>query len=154
MIFREAKATDIEQIQMVRNAVLENVLSDPSKVTDQICLEYITKRGKGWVCEIDTIMVGFAIVDLIENSVWALFVHPKFEKNGIGRQLQTLMLDWYFDQATETIWLTTDQQTRAEQFYLKSGWVATGTVGNNEVKFEMTYNIWNDTANNNNNPST
>ena len=35
MIFREAQISDIQQIQIVRNAVKENVLSDPSLVTDK-----------------------------------------------------------------------------------------------------------------------
>jgi uncharacterized protein with PhoU and TrkA domain len=52
MIFREAKIEDITQIQIVRNSVLENTLSNPNLVTDHHCEEYITKRGKGWICEI------------------------------------------------------------------------------------------------------
>lgn len=66
MTFREANNTDIKQIQIVRNAVTENTLSDPGLVTDADCLEFITQRGKGWVCEIDNQIVGFSIADLKE----------------------------------------------------------------------------------------
>ena len=83
MIFREAKAKDITQIQIVRNAVTENALSNPALVTDDDCLEFITQRGKGWVCEIDNQIVGFSIADLKENNIWALFVHPSYDKQGI-----------------------------------------------------------------------
>ena len=38
MTFREANNTDIKQIQIVRNAVTENTLSDPGLVTDADCL--------------------------------------------------------------------------------------------------------------------
>jgi hypothetical protein len=80
MTIREAKIADIKQIQIVRNSVTENTLSNPNLVTDQDCEEFITVRGKGWVCEIDKQIVGFAIADLKENNIWALFLDPKFEK--------------------------------------------------------------------------
>lgn len=60
MTIREAKIEDIKQIQIVRNSVTENTLSNPDLVTDQDCEEFITVRGKGWVCEIDKQIVGFA----------------------------------------------------------------------------------------------
>lgn len=47
--FREAVVADIPQIQLVRNSVRENMLSDPSLVTDAACCEYLTIRGIGWV---------------------------------------------------------------------------------------------------------
>ncbi len=142
MIFRTAQIGDIAQIQRVRNAVKENTLSDPNLVTDADCAEFITERGKGWVCEIDGIIVGFAIVDLKENNIWALFLDPEFEKKGIGRQLHKIMLDWYFAQTRETVWLSTEFDTRAEGFYKKAGWVAVGLHGKNEIKFEMTHQSW------------
>ena len=98
MIIREAKISDIKQIQVVRNSVTENVLSTPDLVTDKDCEEFITARGKGWVCEIDLQIVGFAIADLKENNVWALFLHPSFEKKGLGKLLHNTMLSWYFSQ--------------------------------------------------------
>ena len=140
--FREATASDIEQIQVVRNSVKENVLTNPNLVTDEHCFDFITNRGKGWVCETNSTIVGFSIVDLKERNVWALFVDPNYEKNGIGRQLQKMMLDWYFSQTSDKIWLGTDPNTRAEDFYRKSGWKAVGTHGNGEIKFEMTHENW------------
>lgn len=140
MIIREAKIDDIKQIQIVRNSVTENTLSNPNLVTDQDCEEFITARGKGWVCEIDNQIVGFAIADLKENNIWALFLNPKFEKKGIGQILHKTMLDWYFSQTKNNIWLGTAFNTRAEKFYRKAGWTEVGTLGTKEIKFEMTYN--------------
>lgn len=111
-------------------------------MTDEDCLEFISKRGKGWVCEIDIKIVGFSIVDLQENNIWALFVHPSYDKQGIGKQLQKLMLDWYFEKTKENVWLGTAPNTRAESFYRKTGWKEIGTHGKGEVKFEMTYGNW------------
>ena len=140
--FREANKVDIKQIQIVRNSVTENTLSNPELVTDADCLEFITKRGKGWVCEMDNQIVGFSIVDLKENNIWALFVHPNYDKKGIGRQLHDLMLDWYFNQTTKNVWLGTAPRTRAEIFYRKSGWAEVGIHGKGEIKFEMTFEKW------------
>ena len=142
MIFREAIIEDIKQIQIVRNSVTENTLSDPSLVTFEDCVEFITVRGKGWVCEIDHQIVGFAIADLKEKNIWALILDPKFEKKGIGLQLHNIMLDWYFKQTKDTVWLGTAFNTRAEKFYRKAGWNEVGTHGTKEIKFEMTYIDW------------
>lgn len=138
MKFREATQTDIPQIQIVRNAVKENTLSNPNLVTDDDCLLFITQRGKGWVCEIENQIVGFAIADLVEDNIWALFVHPNFENHGIGSVLQKRMLTWYFSTGKKSVWLGTTPNTRAAAFYRKSGWIETGMNGSKEIKFEMT----------------
>ena len=142
MNFREAKVDDIPQIQIVRNSVKENMLSDPNLVTDEDCRIFITERGKGWVCEKERRIIGFSIADLQDNNIWALFVHPDFDKQGIGRQLHDKMLDWYFSQTNKTVWLGTAPNTRAETFYKKAGWKVIGAHGKGEIKFEMTYRNW------------
>ena len=142
MIFREATIDDIRQMQIVRNTVKENALSDPNLVTDEDCREFITVRGKGWVCEIDNTIVGFAIADLKDNNIWALFLDPGFEGKGIGQRLHKMMLDWYFEQTKNNVWLGTAFNTRAEKFYRKAGWTEVGLHGTKEIKFEMTYETW------------
>ena len=142
MIFRQAQITDIAQIQIVRNSVKENPLSDPALVPDKDVEDYITRRGRGWVCEIDNMIVGFAIVSITDHNVWALFIQPGFEKKGIGRRLHDEMMDWYFNQTKETIWLGTAPGTRAEIFYRKAGWKEVGIHGKGEIKFEMAAEEW------------
>lgn len=142
MIFREAVKSDIKNIQFVRHSVKENILSDPSLVTDKDCEDYITSRGKGWVCELNNELVGFAIADLAGNSIWALFLLPEYEKRGIGRKLHAIMLEWYFANTRTKLWLTTSPETRAEAFYRKAGWKEVGNKENGEVKFEMNYEDW------------
>jgi GNAT superfamily N-acetyltransferase len=142
MVIREAHIDDIKQIQFVRNSVKENALSNPNLVTDEDCRMFLTERGKGWVCEVNGQVVGFSIADLLGRNIWALFVQPGFDKQGIGRQLHDIMMDWYFDQAQESVWLGTAPGTRAEAFYRKAGWHETGTHGKGEIKFEMSYKDW------------
>jgi len=142
MTIREALVSDIKQIQKVRNSVIENPLSNPNLVTDKDCEEFMIIRGKGWVCEIDGKIVGFAIADLKDNNIWALFIEPEFDKQGIGRKLHNVMLNWYFAQTKDTVWLGTAPGTRAELFYRKSGWTEIGMHGKGEIKFEMIFDNW------------
>jgi len=142
MIFRQAQVKDISQIQVVRNAVKENTLSDPALVPDADVEDYITRRGRGWVCEAEGTIVGFSIVSITDNNVWALFIDPACEKKGIGKRLHDEMMDWYFSNTKTTVWLSTSPGTRAEQFYRKAGWTATGLYGKGEIKFEMTAEAW------------
>jgi len=139
MIFREAELSDIKQMQVVRHLVKENTLSDPNLVPDQDVAFYISVKGKGWVCEVDGQLVGFPIVDLQERSVWALFVDPAFAEKGIGKELHTLMIDWYFLKKKNKLVLGTAADTRAEKFYELQGWILAGSYANGEVKFELTY---------------
>ncbi len=141
-IFREATVADIKAIFVVRYSVKENMLSETDLVDENMCESYLTERGKGWVCEIDGEIVGFAIADLKDNNIWALFLKPEYEKQGIGRQLHAIMLDWYFSKTQKTVWLGTNPNTRAELFYRKAGWKEVGTHGEGEIKFEMTLKDW------------
>ena len=119
------------------------MLSDPAIVTYQDYVDFISERGKGWICEISGKIVGFAIVDLVDHNVWALFVLPGYERMGIGKRLHDLMLDWYFSKTSTMLWLGTAPGTRAENFYRKAGWRETGVHGKGEIKFEMNKEDWN-----------
>ena len=142
MIFREAEINDIPQMHEVRIAVKENVLPNPDLISKSDYEDFLLNRGKGWVCEINDCVVGFAIVDLIENNIWALFVQPEFEGKGIGKKLHDEMLNWYFSQTKKMVWLGTSPNTRAEKFYRKSGWRQAGIRSNGEIKFELTEEDW------------
>jgi GNAT superfamily N-acetyltransferase len=139
---REALREDIPAIQVVRNLVRENRLTDPSLVTDVQVEDYITNRGKGWVAEINGSIIGFSIISVADKNVWALFLHPSFEAKGIGKSLHRIMMDWYFTQSKETVWLGTEPHSRAETFYRMQGWKEAGIHGKNEIKFEMSTDAW------------
>ena len=142
MIFREATINDIDNCKIVRMAVNENVLNDSTLVTRADYVDYLSKHGNGWVCEIEKQIVGFSIVGLAERNVWALFMLPKFEGKGIGGALHDLALDWYFMQTSETIWLGTEPKTKAETFYKRRGWTQVGIHREAEIKMEMTAESW------------
>jgi GNAT superfamily N-acetyltransferase len=137
MIFRRATVADIKEMFRVRMAVLENRLSDPALVTDDICRAMLLDKGAGWVCEADGEVAGFAIVDLSQSNIWALFVHPDSERKGIGKRLHDLMVSWSFENGQVKLRLSTDPGTRAEAFYRQAGWRQTGVEANGELRFEL-----------------
>ncbi len=142
MFFRVAELSDIKQMQVVRHLVKENTLSNPDLVPDKEVAYYISEKGKGWICEVNGQVVGFSIIDLLERSVWALFVNPEFAAKGIGKELHRLMIDWYFQQTHDKVVLGTAPNTRAELFYSLQGWTRVGSYPNGETKFELSYQRW------------
>jgi GNAT superfamily N-acetyltransferase len=141
MLFREATTEDIPKMHAVRLSVNENRLSDPDRIKPADYQKRLEESGKGWVCEIDDTIVGFAIVDLEEAKVWALFMHPAHEGQFIGRMLHDMMVTWCFARSVPTLTLTTEPNTRAEKFYAKAGWVKTGETENGEVIFTLNNNL-------------
>ena len=105
-------------------------------------MKITSRRGKGWVCEVDGAVIGFAIADLAGRNIWALFIRPEYERMGIGRKLHQLMLDWYFSKTIDTVWLSTAPHSRAEYFYRTAGWQEAGLYGKGEIKFEMSREAW------------
>src|SRR5688500_8829798 len=142
MIIRVATVRDIPEMHRVRMSVRENRLSDPSKVQPHHYQEMLTGRGRGWIAEMEGGIAGFAIVDLQEQDVWALFVDPRFEGQGLGRQLQQTMLEWTFDAGVERLSLVTSADTRAERFYAAAGWRLVDRVQGGDAMFEMTRASW------------
>lgn len=142
MIYRVATTDDIDQIHSVRLSVKENVLVNLSLISKEDYIRLLSQDGKGWVCETDSGIVAFSVVDTIKKNVWALFVHPNYEAKGIGSTIHKLMLDWYFSHKQETLWLSTDAETRADKFYRTAGWEEVMRFGKNEIKFELSYDQW------------
>ncbi len=142
MNIRTATVKDIPALSHVRLSVKENIINNPLLVTESDYVKYLTTNGKGWLCEIDNAVTGFAIIDTADNNIWALFVHPDYDKKGIGRKLHDNMLDWFFGQCNDDLWLSTSPETRAEQFYTKAGWRATGITKSDEIRFEMSSTDW------------
>ncbi len=75
-MIREANIHDITQMHVVRLAVKENRLSNPDIITTADYTEFINVKGKGWVYEIGNLVVGFAVADVVDKNVWALFIDP------------------------------------------------------------------------------
>src|SRR5688500_6980567 len=133
---RIAVDDDISLMHRIRMSVRENQLSDPSRV-QPADYHAMLRSGRGWVCEVDRTVVGFAIADLASCSVWALFVEPRYERRGIGRQLHDAMIEWLCASGAPRISLTTDPDTRAAHFYEAAGWQREGYERNGEVRYGL-----------------
>lgn len=121
--FRRAGSADIPAMSAIRLSVRENMLSDPARVTLQMYEDYLDRDGRGWVAEIDGEVAAFCYADRHTASIWALFVSPAREGQGLGKALLGLAVDWLFGLGHERITLGTTPGTRADRFYAAQGWV-------------------------------
>lgn len=128
--FRQANADDIPAMSAIRLAVRENVLSDPSRITRQMYEDYLELLGRGWVAEVDGIVVGFSYADKINSSIWALFILPAYEGKGLAKQLLNIATGWLFEQGRKHVRLSTGIDTRADRFYTLQGWRRERVEGN------------------------
>lgn len=143
MHIRQATIADFDALHRIRMAVHENKLADPLKVKFQDYAGMLEGRGKGWVCEVDAQVAGFAIADLQAASIWALFVLPEYEGRGIGKLLHNTMVGWCFENTyLRELCLTTDPNTRAETFYRRAGWQSAGAEPKEEVHFVLSRQQW------------
>lgn len=109
-------------MMQIRLAVKENMLSNPARITVQMCVDYLDKLGRGWVCELDGRIIGFSYAAKEDSSIWALFVQPEFEGRGAGKGLLELATDYLFRLGNDSVRLGTQAHTRADAFYLAQGW--------------------------------
>lgn len=137
MPLRLATVHDIDAMHAVRLAVRENALSDDTLARPEHYRAMLQESGRGWVHEESDKVVAFGIADQAHRNIWALFVAPGFEGQGIGSELLEMMVTWLFEQSQEPVWLTTGRNTRAEHFYSAAGWRAVGSAANGEIRFEL-----------------
>jgi GNAT superfamily N-acetyltransferase len=121
-VFREAAYNDIPHMTRIRLAVTENVLRDTMRITPQMYADFLEKDGRGWVALVDDEIVAFSYANKIDGSIWALFVDPRFEGQGLGKQLLSIATTWLFSLGFSRATLSTGAGTRAAQFYTRLGW--------------------------------
>lgn len=120
--FRRATADDIPDMSRIRLAVNENRLRDPGRVTRQMYEDFLERDGCGWVAQIDGATVAFSYANRLDGSIWALFVDPAHEGQGLAKRLLDLATAWLFELGFARISLSTGFGTRAEAFYARQGW--------------------------------
>lgn len=137
MNIRIATTEDISAMHVIRLRVRENRLSDPSVVTEQDYHDFMARDTMSWVAEVDGTIVGFTMVDVEKQNLWALFVAPEHEFNGIGKALHEEIVLSYFKRA-DRLRLTTAPRTRAAAFYRAAGYEEKGpTSDGKELIFEL-----------------
>lgn len=138
-IIRDARAADIPAIFDVRTSVRENHISVEQMATMGITPETIGQALRDepciWVAEQDGQIVGFSMGDVADGCLFALFVRPGWEGNGIGRLLMDRAEAFLFLRH-QTIWLQTDATTRAAGFYERLGWQRRYVMEGGDTRFE------------------
>jgi GNAT superfamily N-acetyltransferase len=135
--FRRATSGDIPAMSRIRLAVTENTLSNPARVTNEMYEDFLEQSGRGWVAEIAGGIVAFCYADKLNASIWALFVSPGHEGQGLGKALLTQAVDWLFEMGHDSVHLTTGTNTRADRFYAAQGWKRK-TVSSTDVEYSLT----------------
>lgn len=126
--FRPIQVADIPALFRVRTATDENRLSreDLSALgIDEATVEKKLRDSyKGWLCEDDGEVVGFAIGDKASREMWVIAVLPSHIRHGIGSELLACVERWMFAAGCSELWLTTDldPNLRAYSFYRHRGW--------------------------------
>ena len=133
MHFREITPADVPATFLVRAAAKENPMPLSGLASLGITVESVNRHlattHKGFVCEIDGLVVGFVVADSRSGELWVLAVWPEHEGKGIGRRLMILAQNWLWSQGYEKLWLTTGiAPTRAFHLYTKLGWKIVGKL--------------------------
>lgn len=133
-VIRKATLADQPRIHAIRMGVRENVLSDPSRVTDAEVAWY-RDHAIFLVSEADAEIAGFTCANPQTGLIWGLFVDPEHEGQGHGRALLDAALAGLKAAGIVQAHLTTGAGTRAERFYRRHGWRETGRSLDGNIVF-------------------
>ncbi len=126
--FRIIKPEDLPTIFDVRVATWHNDHGREELTQMGITIDSVTEMmrttHRGWLCEVENNIVGFAMGNKQTAEMWVIAVLKDYEARGIGRALLTRVEDWLFEQGHQEAWLTTDpdETCRAVGFYRHCGW--------------------------------
>jgi GNAT superfamily N-acetyltransferase len=129
MIFREITIRDILALFNIRTAVRENAYTREGLysegITEPAVENMLRTSHRGWLCECDAKVVGFAMANRETAEFWVIAVLPEYEGRGVGSKLLNLAENWLWEIGWKEIWLWTslDTRLRAYSFYRKHGWV-------------------------------
>ena len=129
MHFREITEADIPALFEVRVATHENRLTREEllalDITEETVKQKLLGSFKGWLCEDNHQVVGFAMGDKSSGELWVIAVLPEYIGQGIGSRLLRAVENWLTESGCKRLWLTTDIDARlkAYTFYRSHGWV-------------------------------
>jgi len=128
MTFREITTNGVPGLFDVRTSVRENTYTREDLyrdgITEKTVAEMISTTHCGWLCEVNSKIVGFAMANGRTGEFSVIAVFPEYEMRGIGSKLLLLAEDWLRSIGWEEIWLWTslDTNLKAYAFYRNRGW--------------------------------
>src|SRR6266436_8345192 len=135
-MIRKATRADYSRISEVRLSVRENRLSKSKYELVERAANWIFDNSTFWAWEEGGAIQGFSAADPRDGTIFALFVHPSYERRGIGRALLPLACEVLRDSGHAIATLTTGAGTRAERFYRLDGWTEIGRQDDGEIVFQ------------------
>ncbi|HFK7186084.1 TPA: GNAT family N-acetyltransferase [Serratia odorifera] len=141
MKIRIATSGDVADMFRIRIGVHENKMTMAELaeygITPESLPTMLSGDGQGWVAEQDGKVVAFAMADAGDATIFALFVAPPFEGQGIGRGLMAAAEQWLRGRGCTQAWLETDSDSnvRANGFYRHLGWLASNKQEDGQTKF-------------------
>jgi ribosomal protein S18 acetylase RimI-like enzyme len=129
MRFRKITQADVPACFAVRVATRENTWTREQLaevgIDEQSVSAMLETTHRGWLCEADGRIVGFAMGNHANGEMWVVAVLPSHEGKGIGAGLLARVEDWLWSKGWAEIWLETDVDSslRAYGFYKSQGWV-------------------------------
>lgn len=141
LTYRPMTVDDIPAVLEVRFATAENAITLEALeadygITPASIAASMESDSRGWLCEDDSDVVGFAMGDRTNGEVQVVAVLPGHEGRGIGKALLARVAEWLFAEGHEEIWLgaNSDPEVRATGFYRKLGWRRSGIMkGDDEI---------------------
>lgn len=138
-VIRAATVDDVDAMFSVRGAVGENTLTAEELATIGITPESIAQMVRSapcaWVATVEQTVVGFAMADLDSACLFALFVRPQYEGQGMGTGLTQVCEQALFAHHA-LIWLETARDSRAAQLYRALGWGQETDIGGGDIRME------------------
>lgn len=142
MHIRPATPEDVAAIFDVRCSVKENHMSREElaalDITPETVREMIT--GGDYIAPVALTggkIAGFAMTQISEGYVFALFVRPEHEGKGLGRALMHEVESGLVERGVTEASLCTgpEEGIRAPGFYRHLGWVDSGFMDDGQLKF-------------------
>lgn len=140
---RVARPSDLPALFAVRTSVRENhltlaQLAERGVTPTSVAAQLDAPAARTWVAERAGEVVGFSMADGATGSVFALFVHPRAERGGVGRALLAAAEGWLFARGWATIRLQTGAEPalRAHRVYRAAGWRLVGPANHGDVRYE------------------
>ncbi len=140
-MIRAARSSDVDAMFDVRTSVSENHMSRQELarvgITNETVCAMLADSSHAWVAEEDgQHIVGFSMADAATAAIFALFVHPAYQRRGLGRALIEEAEQWLYTRGCGTAWLVTSGS--AEQFYQQLGWTRGTVQSDGQVRFTKT----------------
>lgn len=138
---RQAIAADIEALFDIRTSVAQNHLSREEMARMGIDAGTLAAALAGepcaWLAEVDGQAQAFSMIDLDDACLFAVFVRPGFEGQGLGTAVLRPAEQALFARHAR-IWLTTDgaDGVRANGFYRRHGWLPVEELEGGDLRYE------------------